>query len=320
MDKYIPVLFIFCGAVLMVWNIAAYFRLKNAVRAASKSNGLSMRTLLRVYLVLLAFFLAGYISAGIMLVFFDMAVSKWLFSLILLFGSVFVTMSILMQLWLCDALSHSNLEILQALIGAVEARDAALRGHSVHVANLSVCIYGALPARLRHRINPVDLEYAALLHDIGKLGIPENILNKPNALTMDEAENIRRHAEIGSNMLRTLPSFHTLAPYVLYHHERPDGAGYLHLSGDDIPLISRVIAVADTYSAITMCRPYHACKAYKEAAEIIAECRGTQLDCEIVDVFLSIGEERTEACRPTDEQVSGAAAWDINGKMPQKDC
>lgn len=315
MADYAPALFIFCGAALMVWNIAAYFRLQSAVRAAAQADGHNTRLLLRVYFVLLLFFLAGYLAAGIMLVRYNTAVSRWLFGFILLFGSIFVALGILLQRWLCDALNRANVEILQALIGAVEARDTMLRGHSVHVANLSVCIYGALPARLRHRLNRMDLEYAALLHDIGKLGIPEEILNKPNALTYDEAENVRRHPEIGSNMLLTLPSYTHLAPYVLYHHERPDGGGYRRLKGEEIPLISRVIAVADTYSAVTMCRPYHACKNYAQAVGIISGCRGTQLDADVVDAFLTLGEARTEACRPPDAPMDGPSGTSGTGAM-----
>jgi diguanylate cyclase (GGDEF)-like protein/PAS domain S-box-containing protein len=132
-----------------------------------------------------------------------------------------------------------------------------------------------------------NIKNAAALHDIGKIMVPPQILNKPGRLTQEEFGIIKRHPEIGYQMLKSVDEYVMLAEYVLYHHERWDGTGYPEgLSGSKIPLYSRIIAVADAYEAMTALRPYQKTKTKEEAAAELIRCSGIQFDPEIVSVFV----------------------------------
>jgi diguanylate cyclase (GGDEF)-like protein/PAS domain S-box-containing protein len=132
-----------------------------------------------------------------------------------------------------------------------------------------------------------DLELAALMHDIGKIAISERVINKVGPLSESEYEEIKRHPEIGYHILKSVDIYTTVADCVLSHHERWDGTGYPRgLSGKNIPLIARIIAVVDTYEAMTGNRDYRSSMSLKEACDELARCSGTQFDPEIVDIFL----------------------------------
>ena len=147
-------------------------------------------------------------------------------------------------------------------------------------------------------ISPVSFEYAALLHDVGKLGVPESILNKPGSLDKNEWQIMRKHPRIAMRLLKSLPSFEEIKDWILYHHERMDGEGYYGIPGPEIPLAARIISVCDTYSAITMKRSYKYSRSYEDALVIMSEVSGTQLDPELVKVFCSIPKEEIIACTP----------------------
>ena len=132
-----------------------------------------------------------------------------------------------------------------------------------------------------------ELAQAGLYHDIGKISLPDNILNKPSALTADEYDTIKTHAEIGYQILRAADEYSDLAIHALYHHERWDGTGYpTGLAGTAIPLFSRIIGVADAFEAMTADRPYRNRMSEAKAVKEIAKCAGTQFDPEIADVFV----------------------------------
>ena len=136
---------------------------------------------------------------------------------------------------------------------------------------------------------------AAGLHDIGKITISPEILNKPGRLTRDEYEIIKKHPETGYQILKSVDEYASLAIDVLYHHERIDGKGYPEgLKGEEIPLVARIIAVADAYEAMTAKRPYHIPKTKEEAMDELVRCSGTQFDPEIVSVFLNKVMEKTD--------------------------
>ena len=125
------------------------------------------------------------------------------------------------------------------------------------------------------------------MHDIGKIGIDERILNKNGALTAEERSQIERHSEIGYRILSSVSELSEVAEYVLAHHERWDGSGYPRkLSGSAIPLKARIISIADVYDAVTNVRPYGKVLSSDEAAEEIIKNSGTQFDPELVDVFI----------------------------------
>ena len=132
-----------------------------------------------------------------------------------------------------------------------------------------------------------ELEVASLLHDVGKLGIPDKILKKPGRLTKQEYAIMQGHSSKGAKILENVESLKHLTHYIMHHHERYDGYGYPDgLKGDDIPLIARIIAVADAFDAMTTNRPYRNKKSIEEAIQEIKRCSGTQFDPIIVSAFL----------------------------------
>jgi HD-GYP domain-containing protein (c-di-GMP phosphodiesterase class II) len=138
-----------------------------------------------------------------------------------------------------------------------------------------------------------DLKHAAMLHDLGKIGIPDEILLKKGKLTDSEYDIIRKHPQIGAEIIRHIHFLKDVAPIVLYHHERFDGFGYCSgLKGKEIPLGARIIAIADVYQALTSDRPYRKAYSKEEALKIITEGSGTQFDPEIVKVFFEIIEAK----------------------------
>ncbi|MBQ9550318.1 MAG: HD domain-containing protein [Lachnospiraceae bacterium] len=189
-----------------------------------------------------------------------------------------------------------TMELLETLICVMEAGDPNLDGHSLHVHNIVCVFYDYLPPEYQHKLNYEDLKYASLFLDMGKLGIPRSIITKSGKLTREEMELMRRHPEICVKILGSLASFKRISDWILYHHERVDGKGYHALSGSDIPLASRIIAVADTYSALTMDRTYKASMSHDEAITELRQAAGTQLDAGLVGYFCDIPKHRLEEC------------------------
>lgn len=176
--------------------------------------------------------------------------------------------------------------LLTRLIGALEERDKNTRGHSERVATLSVAIGKQMNLPKR---DLEDLRYGALLHDIGKIGISDELLFKPGPYNLDERARMNRHPEKGyvialqSNLLRRL------IPMIRNHHERYDGKGYPdHLKGEEIPLSARIVSLADMYDALTSIRSYK--KAYPKgrARAMILRLSGTKFDPRVVEAFLKV--------------------------------
>jgi len=137
------------------------------------------------------------------------------------------------------------------------------------------------------------LRRGALLHDIGKIGVPDNILRKPAALSEAEWVTMRKHPEFGARIVAGIPFLEDVARIVRHHHERWDGRGYPDgLAGEDIPLGARIFAVADSFDAMTSDRPYRRAMTIDEARAEVARCRGTQFDPTVADAFARIGHER----------------------------
>ncbi len=179
-------------------------------------------------------------------------------------------------------------ETLAAMVAALDLRDTETHGHSERVAELSLDIGKALGIEPHSRAWQ-DLEHGAMLHDVGKVGVPDSILRKPGPLTEEEWGAIREHPMHGFNMLKGVHFLAAAGELVLSHHERYDGGGYPRgLKGEEIPLGARIFAVADTFDAITSPRPYKAALSVEWACEEIARNSGTQFDPEVVAVLLRL--------------------------------
>jgi HAMP domain-containing protein len=226
---------------------------------------------------------------------------------------------------LLEKVERGYLETLRALVNAIEAKDPYTAGHSQRTAEFSVAIGRALlldDAKLR------EIEFGGLLHDIGKIGIAEQILRKPAALDDAEMKIMRGHPGIGDVVVRDIEILSSIRAMVRHHHERYDGGGYPDgLSGDAIPLGARIVAVADTYDAITSDRCYQPGRSPREAVEILQRLSGKQLDATVVSALFHalvelgvIGPVESEAPaprapapvdprprRPTLEPVAGEA-------------
>lgn len=172
---------------------------------------------------------------------------------------------------------------IRALAMALDARDPYTAGHSERVSALSVSIGRQLA------LDPASLEVlrlGALLHDIGKIGISDHLLRKPTPLTPDEYEVIKTHPTVGSRILRSVRFLEPHLPIVELHHERPDGRGYPHgLQGEEIPILARIVHVADAFDAITSARAYRPARPYGEGLRELWRCSGTDFDAEVVQAL-----------------------------------
>ena len=179
-----------------------------------------------------------------------------------------------------------TLNAIMAIANMIEARDAYTRGHSNRVAQCSVAIGKKLGLSEKELKN---IDYMALLHDIGKIGVPDNILNKPFSLTEDEYAVMKKHPTKGYDILKNFSAIPDLHYGILYHHERYDGKGYPGgLKGEEIPFQARIIAIADTYDAMTSDRAYRKALPLDVVIEEFVENRGIQFDPQLVDVFLEM--------------------------------
>lgn len=185
-----------------------------------------------------------------------------------------------------DMLEKAYLESIQTLRYTVEAKDTYTRGHSDRVSEFSVLIGKKLNLSEEDLKN---LEIGGLFHDIGKIGLPDSILLKESKLTDNEYSEIKNHPSIGAHILSTATIFKDIIPIVKHHHERYDGHGYpAQLKGEDIPYLSRITAIADSFDAMTSRRTYRDSLPLETVISEFEKCKGTQFDPEITDVFLDI--------------------------------
>ena len=194
-----------------------------------------------------------------------------------------------------STLERANLSFASALVATLDARDRYTAGHSAAVA-----IYAQdIATRMGLSAEQQQLAHVAgLVHDIGKIGLPPGLLEKPGALTLDERREMQRHAEIGERILANVATYSEIASIVRHHHERVDGGGYPDgLTGNDIPLLSRIIAVADAYNAMTSDRPYRDAMPSQVARLRLAQAVQTQFDTSVVAAFEAILAASDESYR-----------------------
>jgi diguanylate cyclase (GGDEF)-like protein len=203
--------------------------------------------------------------------------------------------------------STTGFDVLQGLVLAVDTKDRYTKRHSEDVARYAVFLaerIGLDPELVR------SIHLAGLLHDVGKIGIPDPILRKPGKLTAEEYEIFKQHVALGDMIVRDVPDIDVVRSGIRYHHERWDGAGYLdHLEGEGIPLIGRVLAVGDAFSAMTTTRPYRKALDVGEALRRLGDAAGTQFEERLVRAFIDGIETAIDPPLPGDlERAAGQAS------------
>jgi len=252
--------------------------------AIALMTGMSLSKVLRQQN--LASYLTSFLVLALMgLVLVELVRVATVFSVLLLvlpFGLARETFQVYLEL------SEAYTDTVRSLITALEAKDLYTRGHSERVARYSRAIAQALGMS---KTDVERIEIAALMHDIGKVGIGKGILSKPGRLTVEEVREIRSHPATGMTILSDLRVLSDLSRIVVAHHERWDGSGYPNgLSGAAIPFESRILAVADAYDAMTSNRPYRSALSRREAVDEVRRGSGIQFDEAVVAAFMSSSE------------------------------
>jgi putative nucleotidyltransferase with HDIG domain len=233
------------------------------------------------------------------------------------FGALAVALPLVVIFWLTFRLTIDKIEdankhlaelqrlymsTVEALAMAIDAKDQVTAGHLRRVKGYALGLAKAIGVGDKKEM--LALEAAALLHDVGKVSVPDSILDKPGKLTAYEYERIKLHASVGAQILSMVPFPWPVVPIVRHHHENWDGTGYPDgLSGNDIPLGARIMAVVDCYDALTTDRPYRPALSDEEALAIIAERKGTMYDAAVTDAFVKVHEEIAAAVSEQDNDA-----------------
>ena len=193
---------------------------------------------------------------------------------------------------LSEANERITMQSMYTLAKTIDAKDKYTNGHSMRVAKYS----GMLAERLGLSAEEIEeIKHMAMLHDIGKIGVPDTIINNPSKLTAEEYSIVKRHPEIGYEILSEMPEMGNIGVGARWHHERYDGKGYPDgLKGEEIPLPARIIGVADAYDAMTSNRSYRDYMSQDLVRQEMANGRGTQFDPKIADIMLAIMAEDTD--------------------------
>lgn len=207
-----------------------------------------------------------------------------------------------------EATRFAHEETLAALAGSLELRERYTAGHSRRVRDYALLVAGEMG--LRDPAFLASMAQGALLHDVGKIGIPDRILLKPGPLGDEERKAMRRHPEMGASLVGEIAWLRAARELILAHHERYDGTGYPRgLAGAAIPLAARIFTVADAFDALTTDRPYHDALSWEEAASKVGAGRGSQFDPDAADAFLRIGfEEWSRIASATGVALRGGPA------------
>jgi putative nucleotidyltransferase with HDIG domain len=208
------------------------------------------------------------------------------------------------------------LSTVETLATAIEAKDGVTHDHIRRVQHASVALARAVGVRDELMIKAI--EAAALLHDTGKLAVPEHILNKPGKLTASEFDQMKRHVDVGADILSAIDFPYPVVPIVRCHHESWDGSGYPRgIRGDEIPIGARILSVVDCYDALTSDRPYRRALDRDAAVAVLLERRGTMYDPMIVDTFIRILPEIAETALPPQRHEAALAQISQSASVPQ---
>lgn len=295
---YLSISLISLGAIIIFLSTFKCFKLNKNFHLFKDYDDNLFIMISKINLRALIFFLIVYIAFDL-LIFINLKIDNvLLISIILFFVSIFTFISTQIQVKMNSTVNKAHLETIRCLVNAVEARDLYTKGHSEHVANLVSTIYKHLPKAYKKGINLTTLKTAGLLHDIGKIGVPETILNKNGSLNELEWKYIKDHPLTGKKILCSSEHLTLVSEWIYHHHERIDGSGYYKIKNENIPLASKILTIADTYSALVTERPYRNAMSHDEAMDILKSNVGTQLDSYLVGIFCYINKKEIIRCNP----------------------
>jgi len=290
----------FCAAIIAIgmgitiYTVPRYGRLYGQIRKETYETQRYNQITSLITLVLMCFFVLGYAAGLTHVLTAEIGPLYGLVSTIFFLVSVYLFFSVEAQLQMNSALREKSMEVVRTFVNAIDTKDTYTKGHSRQVYNLVSLIFEHLDPQVRSGINRAKLLDAAILHDIGKIAIVDDVLSKSGPLAPQEWDQIKMHPANGKRMLDETV-FRDISTWVLYHHERMDGKGYYNIPGESIPIESRIIAVADTYCALCTDRVYRPRRTYAAATAIMRASSGDQLDSSLVDIFLSLDPEALEA-------------------------
>lgn len=266
---------------LVYFGVSVFLLYSNSRSLSKKSHGIGWLSVTKMLYINYAVLT---IMAYTMILVYNSSSSEWRPFSILLFFVPILLISHSFRLY--ADIRQSYLTTVKTVAAAIEANDPYTKGHSERVSELTLALGKELgfPERELQK-----LQYVALLHDVGKIGISESILNKPGTLTEEEYEEIKRHSAIGAEILEKIQFLSNKSEIILYHHEKYDGSGYpAGLKGTEIPVEARILSIADAYNAMTTSRPYRNAMTPAAAVEELTRCSGIQFDPELVKTFKAV--------------------------------
>lgn len=290
---YLCLAMICMGILIMAYSLCTYYKTLTYMREQNYDKNVFNQWVYGASFIMMIFFLVGYVSVAGMFVTNHYEPYYVVIAMIFFFGAIFVLCMVRVQKVMAETITNKTIETLQSMVSAMEAKDIYTKGHSEHVRNLSMLICEHMPHNLRRNINLAKLSDAAILHDIGKIGIPDEILNKPGKLSPEEMEIIMQHPKNGKAILENT-CYRDISDWILYHHERVDGNGYYKIPEMALPIEAKIIALADMFSALYTDRIYRKKFPFEKAMSIIKESSGTHLDPVLVDIFCSISKEEID--------------------------
>jgi HD-GYP domain-containing protein (c-di-GMP phosphodiesterase class II) len=282
--------FTILGAAAMILAAVEYHKLLNYYKREVYA---AFRTGYYLNLILLYVFIFGFVIALVDILLRRADIRQLLVSLAFFLSALYILFLIKNQASAAVMLREKTLEAIRAFVNTIDLKDFCTQGHSKQVYDI-VNVFCDYLGSYRYVLNREKLLDAAILHDIGKINLSAEILSKREPLSAGEWELIKSHPRRGKEMLDAT-CFSEISDWILYHHERVDGNGYYGLASEDIPLESKIIAIADTYSALCTDRAYRPRVSHDEAMEVIAREMGKQFDRKLAACFLSIDRAALES-------------------------
>ena len=295
--KYVSLALMVIGALVMMVAIKKYYEMVMTAREEEYPSQTSSARVGVFSLILMFIFLGGFVVGLVDVITRNVEPIYLFVTLIFFLGAIFIYSTINAEHIMLIQLREKTMEIMKTFVNSIEMKDEYTRGHSQHVYYITAVFYDHLKAEDKDRTNRTRLLDAALLHDIGKISISDEILKNPEKITGGEdSEQIKKHPLNGKKILDDT-CFSVISDWVLYHHERMDGKGYYNLPGEKIPFESRIIAIADTYSALRTDRVYREKKTHKEVIKIMQGEAGRQFDTDLLECFCKIDSEELSNLR-----------------------